>query len=249
MDTTPDFLSHLEELRKRILVSLFVFVACTVAAYFFSRQIVNFLIEPLHKQQNAQLVFQTPYEAFLTYVKVSAVTGLLLSLPVIFFEFWKFVSPGLYDREKKVILPLSFVCVLLFLAGVCFAYFLVIPFGLGFLLSFQTESLRPLIAIAPYFSFLLGMILAFGALFDFPVVLLGLIKLGVMKTETLASMRKLIVVGIFVVAAILTPSPDPVSQLLLAIPLVLLFEITLLIAGRIEKKAPKTPQDQGIQGR
>ena len=135
-----------------------------------------------------------------------------------------------------MVIPIIVVSLLLFLCGMCFAYYLVIPLGLHFLLSFQTESLRPLLAIGPYFSFLIGMILAFGVLFDFPVFVVGLVQLGITDSRTLSKARKTIIVCIFIAAAILTPSPDPVSQLLLAVPLLVLFEISLLIAKRIERR-------------
>jgi len=234
-----DFLSHLEELRKRLLTILGSFVFFSVAAYFFSGALIEFLIFPLRQHQDAHLIFQTPYEAFLIHVKVAAVAGFLFSLPVLFWQFWLFVSPGLYGEEKRFFFPLIIICCLLFVAGCAFAYYLVVPFGLHFLLAFQTESLRPFIGIAPYFSFLLGMVLALGLLFDFPVVIWGLIRLGVVKSETFAKARKVIIVGIFIAAAVLTPSPDPVSQLLLAVPLLILFEVSLAVA-RITEKARKT---------
>lgn len=240
---TEDFLSHLEELRKRLLIAIGCFFSLAVLAYFFSGQLIDFLVAPLRRQQDAHLIFQTPYEAFLIHVKVAAVAGLLGSLPVLFWQFWIFVAPGLYDKEKKIFLPLIVVCSGLFLTGSAFAYYWVIPFGLNFLLSFQTESLRPFIGIAPYFSFLLGMLLAFGLLFDFPVVMLGLIRLGVLRAEAVAKARRIVVVLIFIAAAILTPSPDPVSQLLLALPLIVLFEISLVIARTTENKGKMPLKD------
>lgn len=232
---STDFTDHLEELRKRIFISLMTFILSSIVAYFFSHYFIEFLISPLKRHKEAELIFQTPYEAFLTHIKVSGFAGLLFSLPVIFFQFWFFISPGLYAREKKTILPLCFVSIALFFTGACLAFFLVIPMGLAFLLSFQTDSLRPLFSIGPYFSFLFNIVLAFGVLFDFPVVLVGLVKMGVLKTSALAASRKIIVVGIFCVSALLTPA-DPVSQIMLAVPLWLLFEITLIVAKALENE-------------
>ena len=170
-------------------------------------------------------------------MKAAVFGGLLLSLPVFFTQGWSFTAPGLYEKEKKVFLPLIFVSVLLFLAGAFFAYVFVIPFGLAFLLGFETESLRPMLASGPYFSFMTTMLFAFGILFDFPLVIVALAALGIVNTGTLAGFRKFVIDGIFIVAAVLTPSPDPVSQLLLAVPLYLLFEISLLVGRFFEKKA------------
>ncbi len=231
-----DFLSHLEELRRRILISLAIFFAASIVCYFFSHQILDFLIFPLRRFGNTNLFFQTPYEAFFIHIKAAAFAGLFFSSPIFFAQAWFFVSPGLYETEKRAVLPLIFISSLLFIVGAGFAYQFAIPWGLNVLLSFQTESLRPLLAIGPYFSFLVGMVLAFGILFDFPVIILGLVRLGVLKSTMLISFRRGIIVAIFIVAAVLTPSPDPISQLLLAIPLYLLFEVSVVLAKWMEAK-------------
>lgn len=236
---SADFTDHLEELRKRILISLVSFVLFAVIAYFFSHHLIEFLILPLRQHKEAQLIFQTPSEAFLTHLKVSGFAGLLFSLPVMFFQFWFFVSPGLYAKEKKTFLPLCIISIALFFAGAALAFFLVIPWGLAFLLSFQTDSLKPLFAIGPYFSFLINIVLVFGVLFDFPVVLAGLVKMGVLRVGALAKGRKITIVGIFVVSAVLTPA-DPISQIMLAIPLWLLFELTLIVAKTLEPASPRS---------
>jgi len=236
-----DFFSHLEELRRRLIVSLVVFSVASVAAYFFSAALLDWLIEPLQRFQPVDLVFQKPYEAFLTHLKVATFAGFVFSSPVFFTELWLFISPGLYEKEKKVLLPLILISVFLFLFGTFFAYGVVIPWGLRFLLSFQTESLKPLLSIASYFSFLIGMMIAFGVLFDFPVVLIGLVQLKLVKTKTLAKSRKLILVLILIAAAVLTPSPDPASQLALALPLFLLFEISLSIGRWLESRERHDP--------
>jgi len=233
--SSPEFVSHLEELRKRIIICLATFLLASVACYFFSSELLDILTAPLRRYSPHALFFNKPHEAFLTHIKVAAVAGFLLAVPVFFFNLWRFMAPGMYDGEKKVILPITVISIVLFLAGSYFAYAVVIPVGLHFLLSFQTEGLRPLLAIGPYFNFLLSMILACGILFDFPVVIVGLVRLGVVKTKTLAKARKMLIVAIFILSAILTPSPDPVSQLLLALPLWTLFEISLFIAKWLEK--------------
>ncbi len=232
-----DFFSHLEELRRRLIVSLIAFLAAAIVCYFFSHTLLDWLIEPLRRFQSAELFFQKPYEAFLTHLKVAAFAGFVLSSPLLFTELWFFISPGLYEREKKVLLPLIVTSILLFLLGTFFAYAIVIPWGLHFLLSFQTESLKPLLGVGAYFSFLIAMMLAFGAMFDFPVILIGLVQLKLVQTKTLAKSRKVIFVLILIAAAILTPSPDPASQLALALPLLLLFEASLATGRWLEKRS------------
>lgn len=239
-----DFVSHLEELRRRLILWILSFCLAAIVSYFFSHQILDILIQPLRQMdKSTELFFQKPYEAFLIHIKVAALAGAIFSSPVFFSQMWLFVSPGLYENEKKFILPLIFISVLLFLIGILFAYTMVIPWGLGFFLSFQTETLKPMINVNSYFSFLNGMLFAFGLLFDFPVLVTGLSALGIIHTSTLRSARKPIIVIIFVLAAVLTPSPDPVSQLMLAIPLVFLFEISVLISRGIEKRRDR---NQGI---
>ena len=194
------------------------------------------MIYPLRDFTGATLYFQAPYEAFLAYLKVSLLSGLLAASPVLFTELWLFMAPGLYRHERRIFLPLILVSVLLFLVGAAFAFWFLIPFGLRFLLSFQTESLRPLLGIGAYFSFVVGMILACGITFDLPVVVLGLVRARVLGVGALQGARKGVIVFIFLLAAVVTPSPDPVGQILLALPLVLLYEGSVWAAKQIEKK-------------
>jgi sec-independent protein translocase protein TatC len=230
------FLEHLEELRKRLLVSLAAIGICAIVAYFFSGPFIDFLILPLRKFTAAELYFQTPYEAFLAHLKVSFLAGVLLSSPVFLTQLWLFVSPGLYPHEKRAAIPLIFVSIVLFLLGAAFAFWILIPLGLRFLLAFQTEALKPLLGIGPYFSFLIGMILACGIVFDLPIVVLGLVRVGILNSEKLKKSRKGVIVLIFVLAAVLTPSPDVVSQVLLAVPLLLLYEGCIWAAKWVRKK-------------
>ena len=240
-----DFTSHLEELRRRMMLAFFVFLSASAVCYFFSHPILDFLTLPLRQQGHTDLFFQKPYEAFLLHVKAAAFSGLLISSPWLIIQGWLFVSPGLYESEKKLFLPLSAASVALFLAGAAFAFYIVVPFGLNFLLSYQTENLRPMLNAGAYFSFLVTMVLGLGIFFDFPVILAGLVMLGVLKTAVLVRSRKIIVVLIVIAAAVLTPSPDPFSQLLLAIPLWLLFEVSLFVTRILEKKRQKPEPGAG----
>lgn len=234
-----DFTTHLEELRRRLIFSLVFFLLASLAAYFLVPGFLDFLIAPLYRTGHTELFFQKPYDAFLIRLKAAALAGLLFSSPVLFSQAWLFVAPGLYEREKKILLPLIAVSILLFLAGSSFAYFWVLPWGLDFLLKFQTEHLKPLLNASAYFSFLTGMIVASGLVFDLPVILVGLVQLGVVRVRTLQRSRKAMVVLILILAAVLTPTPDPVSQVALAVPILILFEVSLLIARRLESSAPR----------
>ncbi len=232
---SSDFTSHLEEMRKRLLLAFGVYLAASLICFFFSHPVLEFLTQPLRRSGHFNLFFQKPYEAFLLHVKTAAFSGLLVSSPWIIIQGWLFVAPGLYEKEKKLLVPLMAVSILLFAAGAFFAFYIAVPFGLNFLLSYQTESLQPMLNAGSYFSFLISMVLGFGIFFDFPVILAGLVMLGVLKTETLSQYRKIILVFIVAAAAILTPSPDPLSQLMLALPIWGLFELSLLITKIMAK--------------
>jgi sec-independent protein translocase protein TatC len=229
-----DWFSHLEELRQRLIICLLVFLGATFLSYFFSETLIEIFTRPLRSFGDSELIFQKPYEAFFIRLKAAALGGLILSSPVLFIQSWFFISPALYAREKNIILSFSVISAALFLTGILFAYFIVVPWTLQFFLNYQTPTLRPFLDIGAYFSFVMGMEIAFGVLFIFPVFLVGLVKVGVTSAKTLAKARRGMVVFIFILAAILTPSPDPASQLLLAVPLILLFEISLLVARFLE---------------
>lgn len=230
-----DWVVHLEELRRRLFVVLAAMAAASVAAFFFSDPIFHALTRPIRVFEE-KLYFLSPYEAFLVKLKVSIFAGAILSSPVTFVQIWRFVAPGLYEREKRLALLSCGWTVICFLAGILFAYFLVAPVALKFFLGFQTPDLLPLISIREYIAFFTTLLLSFGAAFVFPVFLLLLVQMEVLAAATLARQRRLAVVVIFVVAAMLTPSTDILSQLLLAAPLVLLFEGSLFFARRIERK-------------
>ena len=218
-----------------MIIVLIVVGLSSIFCFFLSDQLLEFVVAPIKKSIDS-LYFLTPHEAFMTKMKLSLVTGVVLGLPVIFYQLWKFVSPGLYPSEKKKVFPLVLISTLLFLFGVAFAYYAIIPFALNFFLNFKTESLVPLISIGSYISFFLSLVLIFGVIFELPVVLVGLITLGVIKTQFLMAQRKAAVVVIFILAAVLTPTVDLVTQFLLAFPLWALFELSIWVGKRIERK-------------
>ena len=235
IQTEFKILDHLEELRRRLMIVLISSGFFSILCFFFSDSLLNIVIFPIQKNVYS-LYFLSPYEAFMTKLKLSVVCGAIISLPVIFYQLWKFVSPGLYFSERQKVLPLVVVSTALFLIGALFAYFGVIPFALNFFLNFQTESLEPLISIGSYLSFFLSFIFIFGIVFELPVLLIGLMLLGVVKPEFLRAQRRVAVVAIFVLAAVLTPTVDLITQFLLAIPLWILFELSILLGKQIEKR-------------
>lgn len=221
------FFEHLNELRRRLLISLIAFGIAATAGYFYSDKALRFLSRPIAEHIH-EIYFFSPAEAFLVKVKVALFLGVLGASPVIASQLWLFVSPALRPAERKVIWPLVILTTVLFLLGVCVSFFAVSPLALNFLVGMQNEILKPMISITEYLNFLTGMLLAFGVAFNLPVVIMGLVFAGILNVKTLNQYQRHVIVLIFVAAAILTPGPDIASQLFLALPLVALFELSVL---------------------
>lgn len=224
------FSEHLEEIRRRIIYCLVSILILSVFSFIFSSKIIKILSRPIES-----LYFFTPTEALFVKVKVSFVCGFVLSLPIIIYHIWGFIIPALTPKEKKYAIPLVVSSSILFLVGASFSYFIIIPIGLKVLLSFGGAELMPLIGVSKYLNFILWLLVSFGIVFELPVVIFFLTKLGVVKTETLKEKRKHAILLIFIVSAVLTPTVDFVTQILMAIPLILLYEISILVS-RLSKK-------------
>lgn len=220
---------HIEELRQRIFKSVIALVVGFLIAWPFKKDILLFLEKPLPEDLRGKLIFLSPPEAFFTALKVSFFAGILIALPFVLYQAWKFIEPGLYEHEKKFILPFIFFSLLFFFGGASFAYFVILPFGLKFLLGFMGDLLTPQITVGSYISFVIQMILAFGFVFLLPVVVWLLSKLGVINYRMLENNRKYAILVIFVIAAVLTP-PDIFSQVMMALPLLGLYELSIWIA-------------------
>ena len=225
------FLDHLEELRKRILKCLIFILLFSIGTYFFSDRVIDFVARPVDR-----LYFLDPTEAFAVRIKISIILGIILSVPVLFYHLWQFIVPGLFEREIKMVVPVVIFSTLFFLIGASFCFFLVLPLGIKFLLGFGTEKLYPMIKIGSYISFVAYMTLAFGLVFELPIVSYFLGKVGLVTSKTLAKGRRYAVVAILIVAAALTPSPDVFSQVMLAGPLYFLYEVSILIVKSTQKK-------------
>lgn len=230
-DTPMPIAEHLNELRKLLIISAVLIGASGVIAYgVFGDQIMAFISSPINKL-GLKLVFTSPFEAFFTQMKASFFAGFLVVLPVILWLVWRFIQPALKAKELHIIgvfVPLSFI---LFLAGMSFAYFTVFQVATKVLLiTIPGPGLTPMIKIDEYFSFLFSFLLPFGITFEMPLIVYILTKVGVINYKTLKVKRKYALFVIVVLAAILTPGPDPLSQLLLAIPMYLLYEVSIWVA-------------------
>ncbi len=222
MDKPRSVMEHLEELRNRILFSLGLIVVCSSLVYGLVPRILVSLTKPVGK-----LYFMSPAEAFWVQVKLALIIGVYCAFPFIFFQIWRFVELGLQQREKRCVAPLTLASFLLFTLGAGFCYYLVIPVAIKFLLSYGSDALVPLISVSRYLSFIGCLLFAFGATFQLPLVLMFLSRIGMVNSRSLRKFRKFAIVGSFIVAAALTPTPDMVNQMLLAIPIIVLYEISI----------------------
>ncbi len=227
------FIGHLEEFRKRIIISLVGVGAATLFCFFFIDEILNILMKPI-SSQIGEIYFFSPADAFVVKVKAALLAGLLIASPLVVCEFWLFLSPGLYAKEKKALLPVVFIISFLFITGALFCFFTVLPMTLGFLISQQTAYLKPMVSMSEYLGFLSGMMLAFGFAFNLPVFVVALVASGFVRVKTLNQYQRHIIVFIFIAAAVLTPGPDIASQMMLAIPLLVLFEFSVAAGWVVE---------------
>lgn len=234
------FTGHLNELRKR-LINIFIAIGIGfVASYAFKEKLFDILVHPLITVMKTgdTLIFTGLPEAFFTYLKVAFLTGIMLAAPVIIYQFWMFVAPGLYEKERRILIPIVFLSSVFFIGGSLFGYFLVFPWGFKFFLGFATETIRPLPSMKEYLSFSAKLLLAFGLVFELPLVLTFLARLGLVSVDFLKKNRKYALLLFFAGAAILTP-PDVVTQIMMAFPLMILYEISIIGARIFGKKKPK----------
>lgn len=238
-DTRAPLLDHLIELRKRLLWSVAALAVAFAICFYFARPIFAFLVQPLVAAGQGKIIYTQVFEAFFVQIKVALFAAMMIAFPVIATQLWQFVAPGLYRQEKRALLPFLVATPVLFLMGASLAYFFAIPVALRFLLSFQGDlggiEQEALPAVGNYLSFTMQFILAFGIAFLTPVLLMLLERAGIVTRQQLVGARRYMVVVAFVIAAVFTP-PDVVSQLMLAVPLVLLYELTLVTIWFTEKR-------------
>ncbi len=229
--------SHLQELRKRLILSFLAVGAGFVICYAFSQHLFDILSKPLLKMmpEGSSLIFTSVAEAFFTYMKVAFIAGIMVASPFVLYQIWAFVAPGLYRHEKQYVIPFVTAGSFFFVLGILFAYFVAIPVGFRFLLGYATDFIKPMPSMKEYLSFSIKFLLAFGLVFEFPVVLVLLARIGVVDAKTMARHRKYAILLIFIFAAVMTP-PDIISQLLMAIPLMGLYELSILLSKIFGKK-------------
>jgi sec-independent protein translocase protein TatC len=239
-DEKLPFTAHLEELRKRLIVCFIAVGAGFLLSFGFKERLFNILVQPLIKvmQEGETLIYTGLPEAFFTYLKVAFLTGILAASPVILYEFWMFVAPGLYQKERRLLGPVVVLSSLFFIGGALFGYLLVFPWGFKFFLGFATDTIRPLPSMREYFGFSAKLLLAFGLVFELPLVLTFLARLGIISVEFLKKNRKYAILLFFVGAAILTP-PDVITQIMMAVPLMVLYEISIIGAKLFGRQKTK----------
>ena len=236
-DKKIPFTGHLEELRKRLIVCFIAVGTGFAASYGFKEKLFQILSRPLVSAMGAsdRLIFTGLPDAFFTYLKVAFLSGLMLAAPVILYQFWVFVAPGLYNKERRLIIPVVSLSSFFFIGGALFGYFVVFPFGFKFFLGFATETIQPLPSMKEYLSFSSKLLLAFGLVFELPLVITFLARLGIVSVDFLKKNRKYAILLFFAGAAILTP-PDVVTQIMMALPLMVLYEISIIGARIFGKK-------------
>lgn len=222
---------HLQELRRRIIICLVAIVITSTIGYFYAENLAKIIAAPAGK-----LYFMHPAEVFFAYLRVSFFTGFLAALPIVLYQIWAFIIPALTKTERTlfyILLPSS---IILFFLGILFSYFFVLPIATQFFLGFATESLQPMFSLGQYLSFVISLLMPFGLIFELPLFILVLAKLGIIGSSFLKNKRKVVLVLAFIVGAIVTPTPDMFSQTMIAIPIILFYEISILLVKYVLKK-------------
>ncbi|MEW5734693.1 MAG: twin-arginine translocase subunit TatC [Thermodesulfobacteriota bacterium] len=242
-DARMTLIEHLEELRLRLMYSLIAVAVGFVICYAFRERIFVLLARPLFSaMKNDKLIFTSLTEPFFVYLKAAGVGGVMLALPVILYQVWRFVAPGLYAKERRLVLPLVFLSTLFFLGGASFGYFVVFPMGFSVLLNFAGSHMEALPSVKEYFSLAVLMLFAFGLIFELPLVIVAFVRFGLVSVTSLRKNRKYAILAFFIVGAILTP-PDPLSQVAMAVPLCVLYELSILFAVFFERKKKREEEE------
>jgi sec-independent protein translocase protein TatC len=237
LDDRMSFMDHLGELRTRIMRSLIAVLIGLGVGLPFSERIMDWLAKPA-RDTGHSLVYLALTEALWVQMKVGLIVGVFVAAPAILWQVWQFVAPGLHGHEKKYAVPFVVVGSLLFIGGGAFSLFVVTPFAIKFLLSYERPGLQAMISIGTYIDFLLKFTVAFGAIFELPLAITLLTRMGVVSVRTLAKNRKYAILGSFVAAAVLTPTPDAFNQALMAGPLIVLYEVGIICARIFGRRKP-----------
>lgn len=231
IDDKMSLVDHLQELRKRLITAIIAVVVGSTICYFYAAELVHFITAPAGK-----LYYMSPGEAFFSYLRVSFFAGFLLALPIVLYQVWAFVVPALSNKERLASFILVPTSVALFLIGLAFSYIWVLPAGIKFFMGFSTEDLQPMLSLGQYLSFVISFLLPFGFIFELPLLIVVLAKFGIIGSEFLTSKRKHVLVLSFVVGAIISPTPDVFSQTMIAVPVIVMYEMSRLIVKYILRK-------------
>lgn len=244
-DVPMSIIGHLNELRRRLFRVVIIVVLGFVAFYGVSEPLYAFLSAPLQAcmPEGSKLIYTSPQGAFFTYMKVALVASLFGTSPFTFYQLWAFIAPGLYREEKKAVLPLAFFSSIFFLAGAAFCFILVFPIAFQFFMGFASETIVPMISVEEYLSFALKLLIAFGVVFEMPLFAYFLSRFGLLTPAFMRRSRRYAILVIFIVAAILTP-PDVFSQCLMAIPMLLLYEVSIYVSAMAYKKKEDKPENK-----
>jgi sec-independent protein translocase protein TatC len=245
-EKTMSFIAHLEELRIRLIKILIGIGVGFLLCYFVSDELFNMIARPIQENmpKGGSLIIIKLQEGFFTYLKISLISGLFLTSPFSFYQIWLFVAPGLYKHEKRYVIPFVMLATFFFVGGAAFCYFVVLPFGIKFFLNYTAAYVQPNISIQSYFNLVIGFVLSFGVIFELPVIMIFLAKIGLVDVKTFTRNRKYSILMAFIIGAVFTPTPDAVNQCLMAVPLILLYEIGiffvwLIVRNENKKKVPE----------
>ena len=246
-DEAPmSLMGHLNELRRRLFRIVIIVILGFVAFYGVAEPLYGFLSAPLKVQlpEGSKLIYTSPAGAFFTYMKVALVASLFGTSPISFYQIWAFIAPGLYKEEKRAVLPLAFFSSIFFIAGAAFCFFTVFPIAFKFFMGFATDTIVPMISVEEYLGFALKLLIAFGVVFEMPLFAYFLSRFGILSPDFMRRQRRYAILLIFIVAAILTP-PDVFSQCLMAIPMLLLYEVSIYVSAMAyKKKEPKASEEE-----
>ncbi|MCC7202910.1 MAG: twin-arginine translocase subunit TatC [Nitrospirae bacterium] len=244
-DKKMSLVEHLSELRTCLIISVIAIAVGFVASFYFSEGLLKALTDLISSDQKHVFVFLSPAEALWANFKIALIAGFLVALPVILYQLWKFISPGFYKTERKYALLFIAAGVISFALGVIFCYFVILRYALDFLMTYKTANLTPMISIGSYMDFVVKFMLAFGLIFELPIAIIFLTKMGILTISFLTRNRKYAILINFVVAAVLTPTPDVFNQLMMAGPLIALYELGI-IGARIFCRDAKTRKDLSV---
>jgi sec-independent protein translocase protein TatC len=254
-DDKLPFTAHLDELRTRLIRCSIAVLIGTAVSYFYKEKLFDILTRPLIKAlpPNGKLIYTGLPEAFFTFLKAAIISGFLLASPVIIYQFWMFVAPGLYKKERRFLGPVMVLSFFFFAGGALFGYYLVLPVGYKFFIGFSSETIQAMPSMKEYLGLTTMMLLAFGFVFELPIILTGMAALGLVTADFLKKNRRYSIVLAFIIGGILTPSPDAVSQVMMAGPLMVLYELSIIGAKIFGKKhdleddeTPKTNDEERV---